>query len=161
MANPIPEALRALDQWVTWRYERDTKVPYSPQTGRRASSTKPETWASYAVTVTAQESRGHSGIGFVFSVFDPFTGVDLDDCIDESGAIADWARQIVASLDSYTEVSPSGRGLKVWVEGTVPTSVKTQQIEIYSERRYFTVTGQHLPDTPLTIRAAQAELTAL
>jgi putative DNA primase/helicase len=51
-----PDDLSELDQWVLWRYEdrrgKPTKLPY--QSGRRyASSTDPNTWASFE-TVTAE-----------------------------------------------------------------------------------------------------------
>ncbi len=51
----------------------------------------------------------------------PYSVIDLDSCRDpETGHIEAWAMKIVELLDSYTEVSPSGRGLHVWVRGKVP-----------------------------------------
>src|ERR671916_1961550 len=105
--------------------------------------------------------RHHAGIGYVFAADDPYVGIDLDDCIDADGHLADWARAIVDTMVTYTEVSPSGTGVKLWVIGSIPGSVKTAQIEIYAERRYFTVTGQQLPGTPAAIRAVDSELAAL
>jgi len=47
--------IRELEQWVGWRLEehdgKPTKIPYSPTTGHRASSTAPETWADYEEAV--------------------------------------------------------------------------------------------------------------
>ena len=47
----IPEQLTERPQWVCWRREvRDgklTKVPYTPGSGRRASSTELMTWATF------------------------------------------------------------------------------------------------------------------
>lgn len=157
----IPAELIALPQWVTWRRERGTKVPYNARTGRHAKSTDPTTWSTYEIAVKAAKSRRHDGIGFVFTDADPFTGIDLDDCIDDDGNLAAWARDIVSKLDSYTEVSPSGKGLKIWVIGAIPSSVKTANIEMYSSARYFTVTGAHYDGTPTTIRTANGELDAL
>jgi uncharacterized protein YjhX (UPF0386 family) len=161
----IPAALTARPAWVVWKYENGTKVPYSAKTGHKASSTKESTWTTFDVAFKVAQGRGFDGVGFVFSEDDPFTGIDLDDCRDDAGGIADWAMEIVTSLESYTEVSPSGHGLKIWVEGSVPTAVKqpyeTGKIEIYSTARYFTVTGQHLEGTPSGIRNANGALTAL
>ena len=47
------QSMRELRQWLVWRSEerdgKQTKIPYSPATGQRASSTAPETWAGYEV----------------------------------------------------------------------------------------------------------------
>jgi hypothetical protein len=72
--------------------------------------------------------------------------VDLDDCFQEEGTLKPWARDVVFCLDSYTEYSPSGKGLHVLVRGTIPHSIKDGNgFEMYNELRYFTVTGNHLP----------------
>lgn len=161
----IPAALITRPAWVVWRYENGTKVPYSAKTGHKASSTRESTWTTFDVAVRVAAAKDFDGVGFVFSEDDPFTGIDLDDCRDDTGELAAWAIEIVEAMNSYTEVSPSGHGLKIWVEGSVPSAVKlpyeTGKIEIYSIARYFTVTGQHLDGTPLEIRNANGALTAL
>jgi hypothetical protein len=168
----IPAELRTRDQWVTWRYEKEgkpvskdtegaTKIPYNPRTGHKASSTNANTWTPYTVAVRAAQTRQHSGVGFVFSEADPFTGIDLDHCIDPDGSLQPWAMDIVSTMDSYTEISPSGSGVKIWVVGKIPSSVKTPQIEMYFSARYFTVTGQHYDNTPTTIRDVNGALTQL
>lgn len=160
-SDAIPAELRDLPQWVTWQYENGTKVPYDAKTGRKASSTDPTTWATYALATAARSRRHHAGVGYVFSADDPYTGIDLDDCIDDAGEVADWARAIVDAMRTYTEISPSRTGLKLWVIGSIPRSVKTAQIEMYAQSRYFTVTSQQLAGTPGTIRDAGDDLNAL
>ena len=77
-----------------------------------------------------------------FSSGDPYTGVDLDVVRDpESCELAAWAAEIVRQLDSYTELSPSGKGLHIVVRGKVPKALKLARIEMYSAERYFTMTG--------------------
>ena len=97
--------IRDLRQWVCWRSEeRDgkrTKVPYSPLTGRKASSTDPGTWGSYAEVVAARKEHGHDGIGFVFTEDGPFCSVDLDRCLDpETDEIEERARDLIEHLRS-------------------------------------------------------------
>lgn len=168
----LPAELVQLDQWVTWRYEKEgrpvskdtegaTKVPYNARTGHKASSTNPNTWTSYEAAVNAAKQRQHSGVGFVFSKDDPFTGIDLDDCLLPDGTLEDWAGEIVQAMDSYTEISPSGSGVKIWVIGEIPAAVKTPKIEMYCTARYFTVTGQRYDSTPTTIRNVNGALTQL
>ena len=90
-------------------------------------------------------------------------GVDLDDCREpESGFIDDGAQATIEQLNSYTEVSPSGRGVHILVTGELPPGGnKTEGVEMYSQGRYFTVTGQHVAGTPLAVEARSAELAAL
>jgi len=159
--SAIPQALRDRPQWVVWRDEDGRKMPYDAKTRRPAKSTDPATWATFQEAVAAARNYGYTGIGYVFSADDPYVGIDLDDCLEDDGTIAPWADEIVQALHSYTEISPSGRGLKIWVAGDVPGSVKTEQIEIYPSRRYFTVTGRHYDATPTTITEANGALRQL
>ena len=85
----------------------------------------------------------------------------------ESAEIAEWAWAVICELNSYTEISPSGTGVKIWVKGNLPvgarnrTKLASGEIEIYSRGRYFTVTGRHLPNTPTEITERQVELDSL
>jgi putative DNA primase/helicase len=156
--------IRALRQWLVWRLEerhgRPTKIPYSPATGQRASSTTPENWVSYQEAVRACKEHGYDGIGFVFSKDDPFCGLDLDDCLDpKTGELESWARQIVEELDSYTEISPSGTGVHILMRATLPVGRNRKgRFEAYDKGRYFTVSGKHLAGTPRAIENRQEEL---
>jgi putative DNA primase/helicase len=81
-------------------------------------------------------------VGFVFCSGDPYVGIDLDDCVDpETGQIELWALQIIEELDSYTEFSPSGKGVHIIVKGKIPSAVKRDEIEMYDCKRFFTITG--------------------
>jgi putative DNA primase/helicase len=141
-AESIPEELRVRPQWVVWKAvgERPDKVPYSASTGRKASSTDLLTWATFQEALEAYENGEYDGVGFIFSSADPYTGVDLDDCVDEDGVIPVWALEIVRYFDSYTELSVTGTGLHIIVRGDVPNRRKGD-VEVYSSKRFFTVTG--------------------
>jgi putative DNA primase/helicase len=138
----IPEELRARPQWVVWKAvgEKPDKVPYSVRTSRRASSTDLLTWSTFQEALETYENGGYAGLGFVFSSADPYTGIDLDNCVGGDGQIALWALEIVRYFDSYTELSATGTGLHVIVRGEVPNRRKGE-VEVYSSKRYFTVTG--------------------
>jgi RecA-family ATPase len=156
--------MRDCRQWLCWRSEerdgKPTKIPYSPLTGQRASSTSPDTWASYEEAVKAAKEQGYGGIGFVFTPDDDLCGVDLDSCLDpETGEIEDWARAIIEEFNSYTEISPSGIGVHVLVKGELPAGRNRKgRIEMYDRGRYFTVTGRHLAGTPKAIESRQEEI---
>ena len=148
----VPEQLVQLPQWCCWRAAwrvdkqgegKWTKPPYQPD-GRPASSTDPATWAEFGECLLAYQLRGFDGIGFMLAKSAGIIGVDLDHCLDETGALEPKAQPIVDQFNSYTEVSPSGDGLHIFVFGTFPegmTGRKKGPIEVYAEGRYLTVTG--------------------
>jgi putative DNA primase/helicase len=138
----IPEELRVRPQWVVWKAvgDKPDKVPYSARTGRRASSTDLLTWATFQEALEAYKNGDYAGLGFVFSSADPYTGIDLDDCVYADGEIAGWALEIVRYFESYTELSATGTGLHIIVRGDVPNRRK-DEVEVYSSKRFFTVTG--------------------
>ncbi|WP_237228805.1 hypothetical protein [Rubinisphaera sp. JC750] len=154
----IPDELKQRDQFVCWRFARSgegashrwCKQPISPIDGQLAKITSPETWSDFGTAVNAfQRNKSRlAGIGYVFTNDDPFVGIDLDHCRDtESRDLTEWASKLVDELDSYTEVSPSGTGVKIILKSAemVPSRRKSSPgIEIYSSQRYFTLTGNVL-----------------
>lgn len=160
-ATAALDELAAYSQWVCWRWEerngKRTKPPYNARTGTLASSTDPATWSTFAEAV-ATGSR-FDGVGFVVTDLDRFVGVDLDHCVDDEGRVAAWAMAIVTALDSYTEITPSGHGLRVFIRGKLPgEGRKRGHIEVYDSARYLTVTARRLPNTRATIEDRQDEL---
>jgi putative DNA primase/helicase len=173
-ATHIPVALCALNQWVGWQYElvkdKWTKVPINPATRRRAKVSDPSTWSSFDDAQAAyKRSDGRlEGIGFVLTAGDPFCGVDLDECIRGDGSIAPEAQAIIDSIASYTEISPSRQGVKIFIIGRKSgTQCRSRAIpgfketEVYDNARYFTVTGAHLAGAPLTIEPRQEQIDSL
>jgi len=109
--------------------------------------------------VATYQRGAAAGIGFTVTEDDPYTGIDLDSCIDGAGEIATWAEKLVRRFNSYTEKTPSRTGLRILVKGKLPKGRnRLGKIELYDQRRYFTVTGWHLEDTPATIEERQGEL---
>jgi putative DNA primase/helicase len=142
LVENIPEELRVRPQWVVWKAvgEKPDKVPYSARTGCKASSTDLMSWSTFEEALEAYENGEYAGLGFVFSSADPYTGIDLDNCVDESGEIALWALEIVRHFDSYTELSCTASGLHIIVRGEIPNRRKGD-LEAYSSKRFFTMTG--------------------
>jgi len=163
----IPEAIHERDQWVCWKEEprdgKPTKIPVTPGSGAFASSTDPETWASFETALEYADTENANGIGFVFTDDDPIVGVDLDDCRNpESGDVDDTALDIIERLDSYTEISPSGTGFHVLIKGELPDGRNRRgSIELYDTARFFTVTGDRLEDTPARVARRQDALVAI
>ena len=138
----IPEELRVRPQWVVWKAvgDKPDKVPYSVRSGRKASSTDLMSWSTFQEALEAYKNGEYAGLGFVFSSADPYTGIDLDNCVGGDGEIALWALEIARYFDSYTELSATGTGLHIIVRGDVPNRRKGD-VEVYSSKRFFTMTG--------------------
>lgn len=163
---PALSELASRRQWCVWRKEerggKSTKVPYiSDGRGKRLDTTDPEDWSDLKAAVDGADN--YDGVGFIFSKADPYVGVDLDTCCGDDGELEPWAREIIDALDSYTEFSPSGRGVHIICRGKLPENSRHRkgQIEVYDAGRYFTVTGWHVVGTPVEIRDATAALISI
>lgn len=161
----IPHELRLLPQWVNWREEKKagyaklSKVPYTPCTIKRADTTDPNTWGTYEDAVAAVQADGNLGIGFVFTDSDPYAGIDFD--YTEDPHVFAYHRHWYERLNSYSERSPSGKGLHVIAKGGVPKGINSRahMMEVYSSGRYFTFTGDVYHN--VWIASRQPELDAL
>ena len=144
-AATVPAELRARRQWVCWRpVQREAKVmkvPVDPKSGRNAAIDDPSTWANFEEALDVAR-RKRLGIGFVLTGRDPYVFVDLDHVVVD-GEILPEAREIVDLLRSYTEFSPSGTGLHIFVRGRLPEDCRHRHdwLEVYDRARFATVTG--------------------
>ena len=148
--NSIPSELKALPQWILWRFEerdsKPTKVPYQAS-GEMAQANNRRTFGSFATASKFYIDGDYNGIGFVFTRQDNYIGVDIDNCVVDGKPNA-FATEIIDTLDSYTEFSPSGKGIHIIIKGSLPQSVLgtgrksvKHGLEIYQHSRYFTMTG--------------------
>jgi putative DNA primase/helicase len=152
----IPHELKKLKQFVLWKLEprpepgnpgKMTKPPYNPNDPKkRASVTDPNDWGTYDQVIDIFKRGGFSGIGFVFTKAAGYVGIDFDHCIDaQTGDLKPGIIKELYSIDSYTEISASGTGIHVILRGEIPKDFKNKEkeIEIYSQDRYFTFTGNY------------------
>ena len=146
----IPEVLKHRPQWVVWGVPGEfLKAPFQPENLLRlkivpAKSGVPGTWGTFEAAARCVRQGLAKGIGYEFAGQGIY-GVDLDHVIGENGMVTPQAREIVEGLASYTEVSPSGHGLHIFItaENVAITRHRKQGgfVEIYTNARYFTVTG--------------------
>jgi hypothetical protein len=155
VGNPfsaIPDEMRLLPNWVVWRLEpqsngKATKRPYQIN-GSPASVMDPAHWVTFDVAFNQLSMGNYTGLGFVFTNT-PYSGIDLDDAAfladgsSNPNYQSDLNRQIKIAheFDSYSETSPSGKGLHIIVKGKVPDGKRTNYIELYPSGRFFTMTG--------------------
>lgn len=143
--NPLIEKYGAEKRWVVWklmnRHGKATKVPLQTN-GVLASSTNPDHWGTYA------ECRGKAEtVGIVFTADQTLLGIDIDHCIINNKIEHEQKEQIadlILEADTYTEVSPSGTGLHLFLQLESSVSLisnRSTSFEIYTAGRYFTFTG--------------------
>jgi putative DNA primase/helicase len=168
----IPDDLKAVAQWVVWRLEPKrgkpgefTKVPYTPRSKpercAKAASTRRDDWRTFEQALGVLENDGigpdgrpfyPDGVGFVLSEQDDFVGVDIDNCRNaETGELTALVQTIIQNLDSYTEISPSGKGVRVILRGHLPPGGRkntAEDVEMYESGRYLTITGHSLEVMP-------------
>ncbi len=162
----IPQVMKEYNNWVCWgiqiRDGKETKIPYSPH-GGLAKADEKSTWGTFEQAQAYQANHENlSGLGFVFSDADDFCGIDLDDCRKhETGKIDTEAQTIIDDFASYTEISPSGKGVHIIIEGRKKgTKARKGKIEMYDTGRYFTMTGD-VVDNQTTIEHRQEALDKL
>jgi putative DNA primase/helicase len=149
MYEAIPSEMKALPNWVCYRYFYDDgidkyrKMPINPRDMEPAKSNDPTTWTDYDTAVHAAEEC--DGIGFMFSN-SPYFGVDIDGVRDEIERYKAGEDTIIAefvdTLQSYTELSRSGNGIHIICRGKLPPSGRRKgNVEMYENGRFFVMTG--------------------
>ena len=167
----IPKPLRELRRWAPWAAEwnaKRNKYDKLPKNARRPeygiSTASPEKWFTYDEAVAAYTKADGMlhGVGLVLTGIKGLVGIDMDNCVD-NGVVAPWAAEVVKSFSSYTEISPSGRGLRIFAHGDMDGADWNNHevgIEVYggSSPRFLTATGRPLRGTPPDIRTVATSL---
>jgi len=155
----IPQPLKEMNRWIVWRRKeqqngKTTKVPCNAITGMPASVTDNNNHFSFDEAVSALFRHPQlAGLGIVLG--EGLFGIDIDHCV-QNGEISPKAQDIVQTMDSYTELSPSGCGIHILATGEIPGSCKRNGIEIYKDKRFFTVTGNTLNKSDVQERSKHA-----
>ena len=160
----IPVELRLHHAWACWRYSYDlnrwSKPPYQPDSGERAEASDSSTWSSfddayYTYHDRASPNEGgrpYDGVSFALDLRWGIVGVDLDH-VSEQQLDAD---RIVRALNSDTEYSPSRDGYRIFLKGVLPEGRRRRGwVEMYSQRRFLTVTGHKLESAPPYLTRSQ------
>lgn len=138
--NKLIEEFGNESRWVNWNLVnkdgKNTKVPIG-------SSTDPNTWKTF------DNLPYKDRVGIIFTPDKKLLGIDIDHCLIDGKVdhpLADEINEFIKSANTYTEVSPSGDGLHMFLkisndEGLTLHSNKKAPYELYTTGRYFTFTG--------------------
>ena len=165
----VPAYLIERAQWMVWKKAQKedgtfTKVPYSPHTLQPASITDRANFGTYA-QVSNGILQNFDGYGFCLTKEDDAGVIDLDSPYKNAGdtdpeSVRRSHENIIAYMNSYTDISPSQTGAHVWFIGKLPDEWRKRvgKVEIYTHSRFMTVTGNHWAGTPTTIEHRQNEV---
>jgi hypothetical protein len=155
MFQNIPAEMKQYRQWIVWRFEdtdapKPTKVPYSPKTHKRVSVQDVQNWGTFeeCIEILNQPNSMYAGLGFVLTKDDPYTFIDLDDSNGDT-TVGDRQQLIYNEFQSYSEWSPSGIGCHIIIKGWIPSGRRRSKIEIYSDARFMTMTGNVIRNSPI------------
>lgn len=159
----MPAAMRQLPQWHFWRLEEVEgrnglqKVPYyvSGQKRHGELGGPKDRAALVSFDEVCQRFSGalhFTGVGFAFLEGDGLIGIDLDWKGEADTGPRPHHAEILESVASYTETTPSGKGVHVIVAGQTE-SFKDDAIgvEVYCGGRYFTCTGERWDAKPAEV----------
>jgi putative DNA primase/helicase len=165
LAN-VPASLAERKQWLIWGFrenknpeKKPIKAPFYAsgvkRYGEQGSADDRRRLCTLPEAIKAAQSLPDiDGVGFAFLLDDGLIGIDIDGAIDlETGEISERCQKIIESCDSYTEFSPSGKGVHIIVAGQTKT-FKSNDIglEVFCNAQYFTFTGKIWPGAPLEVR---------
>lgn len=162
LAN-VPAVLRERKQWLLWRFEtyegdkKPRKVPYwvsgRKRRGDQGGNDDRRELATFDVAMTHLARGGYSGLGFAFLPGDGLVGIDIDGALDaDTGEWTQRCLNIIQACASYTELSPSGRGVHIICTGATETfKDNSVGVEVFCGRQFFTVTGRVWEGAPLDV----------
>lgn len=150
----FPPALKAIPRWSPWRASwniKRGKWDKIPQLASNldygVSTAKPDKWVTFDQAMSAFDGAKSAGLGFCMTGIKGLVAIDLDNCLGET-----WAQEIIALVNSYTEISPSGKGYRIFALSEVDQDWTNHErgIEVYAghEARFLTVTGEVLNGSP-------------
>ncbi|MDS0221035.1 hypothetical protein NDI54_06705 [Haloarcula sp. S1AR25-5A] len=155
----LPTEIQTLQRWICWQSDNGEKQAVAPESGESAVSLNDATSLNEAKH--SFETEGHDGIALVLD--DELVAVRLLDAVEGSShnpSIEDWAKEVIDSIDSYTEISPSGDDVLLLAEGEVPDdAIDTEEVEVSSVGSIVPITGKALDSSP-AVQRRQDELEA-
>lgn len=141
--DSIPEEIKILNQFVIWKTNKNKKSKniINPFTGWFGSTNDETCWCDYNTALNAVNKYNAEGIGIVLSK--GLMGIDINNMYDNNGDIIPIVKSLIEELNSYTEYSPSKKGVHILCYAQQPTerSKFGKNIRWYSNDHFFVLTG--------------------
>ena len=159
----VPIELQNMKRWVCYKVEgmengKTTKRPYNAMNGSLAKVNDKLTWTKFSIALQGCVKWGCDGIGFILG--EGIFGIDLDNHPDENGEtpmtdeeFKEFSKEFIEKLDSYTELSQSGKGIHIICQGKLPQGRRRKgSVEMYDSGRFFAFTGNAIKNIPIQNR---------
>lgn len=158
----IPDSLKKLRRWVVFKIGRQgnklKKFPINARTFEPAKSNCPEDWSSFGVVRSLVVKSKYQAVAFALVPDDGFVGFDFDNCVDSECQVHKAVVNVLDELNTYTESSISGNGVRAIVRGqlrgTRSTTKKTpwgDEFAMFDCGKFLIFTGNRFPDSPSTV----------
>lgn len=158
----IPEELKIDGLWCAWKLTEKGKEPFNTANDRHAKSNDKSTFNSYFSVLKALDryykvdEKGKQLGGLGLGVFNGFSAIDIDHCV-ENGILSPLAIEIIKYCNSYTELSPSGTGVRIIFKTNTKIDKENYYInnaklgvEIYisdNTNKFVSITGNKISTT--------------
>ena len=164
----IPQELKVDGLWCAWKLiPGKGKVPFDVVTGDYARSNDKTTFHGFKRAFgvihryygfnSKNEMTGGLGLG----IFNGYSAIDIDNCRDfETGKLNDIAEDVIDFCSSYTEISPSGTGVRIILKTDTVIDKeyfyinnRKNGLEIYisdNTNKFVTITGNTIYPNDIT-----------
>lgn len=141
------------------------KIPFIPCSYKAADYTNSNNWGTLKQAIASIDKYNRKGIGIILTdtLKGHLCGLDIDKSIDENGNICKEAQEIIKALNSYTEISISGKGIHILFyankNGKACKNSKLdwcEHLELY-DKKYFTVSGKVINDIGIMERQKECD----
>jgi len=176
LINNLPDILKSSRQFLAWNEVDGKKVPHTPD-GRWGNYQDPNCWRTFDDTIDLLDQRRAFGIGLVipspqqvetlpeFNLVAGLVAFDGDgkrSPIATAYQVPNHISNYIRSAQSYSEFSPSLKGLRALAFGTLPTAKQSitkhfddgTELSLY-RAGWVTLTGLPCADSPPTIEHRQ------
>lgn len=155
MYEKLPQELKDYPYFCGWKYETRngsrTKVPKSVK-GHNADNSNLDDFCSFSEIIGHMDK--YDGLGI--AITGDMAAIDIDHCI-EDGVLSDMASEIVEKVNTYTEISPSGTGIRLigkthgytYDREKYYINNRKYGLEVYASRdkgQFVTITGNAIND---------------
>lgn len=159
----VPAALARLKNWLTWDLlpneipgKKPRKVPFyangNPREGSQGTTSDRSQLVTLSEALEAAQRYGRTGLGLAILPDSGIVALDFDNCIVD-GVID--PNVLGLCTPTYTEVSPSGNGLRAFMRGSCLSRKDSKGdkgpfgVEVFGHNGFVTFTGNVLEDCKL------------
>ena len=144
----FPDFLTSKRQWLGYKLGspdskgKISKIPFYisgvKRSGAQGSQFDLDRLSTFEDAFRAWEDKKFDGIGFAILKGDGVSCIDIDAGIDDQ-----LKADILQKIQSYTEISVSGKGLHVWVQYDAQTMKDNKiHLEFFSSSQFIAMTGK-------------------